>query len=166
MARGAGGFFPGVVTKYLARADPMPTKVLEQSCYFNPFSFPAVARAWLRYLDDFNDHTRNTFSGMSMRDRIKITYNCWGCTADQEAWILSVIDNVIQDARANDPASFFSCDELHTEWTYPDKLAESREWDHVVDVTDLFQQDTWPNFKNVSHRDTAVLDALWRSGSS
>ena len=64
MARGAGGdLFPGITTKFTARAFPAPASAIyKEACYYSIDFSKAVLRAFTNHLEEINDPSRGIFS--------------------------------------------------------------------------------------------------------
>uniref|UniRef100_A0A7S3SY20 FAD-binding PCMH-type domain-containing protein n=1 Tax=Emiliania huxleyi TaxID=2903 RepID=A0A7S3SY20_EMIHU len=62
MAKGGGGNFPGIVTKFEFDTDPVPSSVVSKSCMFGEWDGKRVLKAWTRHMYDMGDSKRQMFS--------------------------------------------------------------------------------------------------------
>jgi FAD/FMN-containing dehydrogenase len=69
LARGGGGFFPGVVTSFTASAVLAPRSVSKRKCVFNPTdgdTASAVVSGWVRSLKDVSEPNRHMFTHITV----------------------------------------------------------------------------------------------------
>ena len=62
MSKGAGGNFPGIVTKWIMQVYDMPSSVFIKSCHFGPWEGKKLLKVWSRKLPEFVKSERKMFS--------------------------------------------------------------------------------------------------------
>lgn len=103
MARGAGGEFPGVVTKFTALAAPKPTTIHTRACdrYGAFFVGQAVIREWARGLEETARSRRKMYSYIHFfpnTGMIWVRHKCFDCDADDLAWFIWKTSAIAQAA--------------------------------------------------------------------
>lgn len=151
MARGGGGTFPGIVTKFMAQAYPLEHDVVyNEKCGFEntALNMKALITAFLEHLDDINESSRQTFIGLSAeRAEAGIKFLCFGCTleklrelADFKEILFSRVREISPEARAN-------ChDQFHS---YEGYMLHETTWDDYVTSADFQKRSLWPEWINV-----------------
>jgi hypothetical protein len=99
MARGGGGEFPGLVTKFTMQAYPIPEDVHEEECDFKSQARTVVrgiTAAWLAQGAKMVDPQRKIFASMQLwappqPAMVRITIACVGCDASQKSFVSSTV---------------------------------------------------------------------------
>ncbi|KAL3902844.1 MAG: hypothetical protein SGPRY_011902, partial [Prymnesium sp.] len=99
MARGGGGEFPGVVTKFTAIAAPVPRTVHKRECDLEggQDGGKAVIQAWTRGLRETSKSARKMYSYVHFfpnTGSIGVSYNCFDCRAAELAWFVRKTDEI------------------------------------------------------------------------
>eukprot|EP00035_Acanthoeca_spectabilis_P017099 m.357149 g.357149 ORF g.357149 m.357149 type:complete len:919 (+) comp16612_c0_seq2:47-2803(+) len=95
VAKGGGGYFPGVVTSFTASAPPMPKAIHKRACHFdlrNASNAAAVVAAWERELRNTTQSARSIFNHLSffgppVHSGVYEGF-CFDCTEDMVEWFL------------------------------------------------------------------------------
>uniref|UniRef100_A0A7S3PCI4 Berberine/berberine-like domain-containing protein n=1 Tax=Amphora coffeiformis TaxID=265554 RepID=A0A7S3PCI4_9STRA len=150
MARGGGGLFPGIVTKFTARARPKPQAVLEAVCYLPLGSLEDAIEVWLQYLDEYNNPARKMFSDLTAdRNAARIEWNCWGCNQAETAAYEQIKETTKSQIAALLPGGVaaLNCENggATTTYTWEQKLL-SRTWDTYSIPSDLVSRPEWPEW--------------------
>lgn len=97
MANGAGGEFPGIVTKFRMQAYAAPDSVWERSCEFPSSAGKATVRKWLSKGPEMEDPARKLFSSLTIWDHGVLIFKvgCLGCSLEQQAWVNGVVDEIV-----------------------------------------------------------------------
>lgn len=149
MARGSGGLFPGIVTKFAAQAQPVPQSVVEDVCYYPLDIIKLTMEVWLKHLDYFNDPNSKVFSGLHYdRFYASIDWNCWQCNSDEFGRFMDVKESIKGEinARSNYDGRIF-CSPMLT-FNMEQKLL-SRGWDTYNTPQDFTSRPAWPEWRNI-----------------
>ncbi|KAL3893369.1 MAG: hypothetical protein SGPRY_014280, partial [Prymnesium sp.] len=99
MARGGGGEFPGVVTKFTALTGPEPVTVNTRNCDRGDVQVTgkAVIREWAKGLEETSQSERQMFSYIHLfpnLGEIWMRFFCFDCNATQLEWFESKTDEI------------------------------------------------------------------------
>lgn len=159
MARGGGGFFPGIVTKFSAQAFSIPELdlVVKETCSLpnNMVNMKAMLQAFLPRLDELNDATNPwSTSIQAQRPTVSLEFNCFGCSVDTLSAMDGLKNRLIEAMREHAPDSFPDCKrEFHTHESF---LLHQATWDDYLVPADLQRRSEWPEWFTVSVGPTRV----------
>lgn len=138
MARGSGGEFPGVVTKFIAQAYDMPSEVFEVRTTFRADQVKMLIKEWVSRLEELSDPSHSMFTYInSYLGAPVLVMDCYSCTEEQKAWMLAEFEEIASIAGGEGENSYWG-------GTWLDRLLKE-EWDDYTDANDLLlQQAEWP----------------------
>mmetsp|Transcript_18361 Transcript_18361/g.27269 ORF Transcript_18361/g.27269 Transcript_18361/m.27269 type:complete len:986 (-) Transcript_18361:49-3006(-) len=137
MARGSGGEFPGVVTKFIAQAYDIPDKVWAVKITFRSDQIGALLKEWTSRLDELSDPTRSMFTNIhSYMGNPIMAMSCYGCTDAQKEWMNTQFSEIADLAGGGT---------AYTAWagTWLDRLLKE-DWDEYDNMDDLMVKPEWP----------------------
>jgi len=101
MARGGGGNFPGIVTKFTVQAFKAPERLYAIDCEVSSQWGRALMRSWLGRLEDMVQPQRRVFTHITVWGRVnfKLSNICIDCDAEQRAWFEETVLGVAHAAK-------------------------------------------------------------------
>ena len=137
MARGAGGEFPGVVTKFIAQAYDMPTEVYEVSNSFPSDQVKPLIKAWAARIDELSDPSLSMFTYIhAYMGTPVLSMTCYSCTEAQKEYLMTQMEEISNVAGGGFGLTFWT-------GTWLDRLLKE-DWDDYENESDLMQQAEWP----------------------
>lgn len=154
MARGGGGLFPGIVTKFRAQAFPLDRDlVFKESCFFTntESNMKGLITSYFDRLNDINDGSRQMFVGLSaQRPSAELKFLCFGCSFDMLNAMTELKNEmiaIVQEISSPEEAEASCQGEFHS---YESYLLHEATWDDYLTPDDLQKRSMWPEWFNVS----------------
>jgi FAD/FMN-containing dehydrogenase len=100
LARGGGGNFPGIVTKFVVQAFDAPGVLTGKDCfYYTPEASKSLVKAWLSRLEEMSKPSHQMFTHIIFFNSnwIKFSNLCFDCSAEQLAWFENTIDDILDE---------------------------------------------------------------------
>jgi len=97
IAKGGGGNFPGIVTKFTMQAYDMPTEVYTMHCSFPANEAKIVIKNWLAQGQAMVEPQRKLFTSLQMWNRpavVDIVLYCFDCNVIEKQWLNSVMTSI------------------------------------------------------------------------
>jgi FAD binding domain len=137
MARGSGGEFPGIVTKFTVQAYEQPTEVWNMKISFQSNQIPALIREWSDRLDAMSNPAQSMFTSIvGFQATPILSMTCFSCDDSQKEFMKQNFDEITNIAGGG-----FG----YNEWlgTWLEQLLRE-EWDAYTSVDDLAVKPEWP----------------------
>jgi len=112
MARGGGGNFPGIVTKFMVQAFKAPRKLHGRDCIFNreaPVRGRTLLKEWLLRLHEMSEPQRKMSTHVEVWGQpphLRFRNLCFDCDSNQLAWFENMVQNIADGTGAGDCHSF------------------------------------------------------------
>jgi FAD/FMN-containing dehydrogenase len=151
MARGSGGEFPGVVTKFTVQAYNMPSEVFVVKNAFEYTQAKTLIKEWTARLDIFSDPSRKMFSHISsFNGTADLGMACFSCTEDEKQWMIALFDEIANSAGGGGAGTY-----VYWGGTWLDRLLKET-WDDFEEDQDLLTNypewpEVWTTLANGAH---------------
>lgn len=137
IARGGGGEFPGIVTKFTVQAYDQPTEVWTLKIAFQSSQTGALIRAWSERLEALSNPAHSMFIAViGFKGTPLLSMTCFSCDDSQREFMKQQFDEITSVAGGG---------EGYNEWlgTWIDRLLQE-DWDAYETVEDLAVKPEWP----------------------
>ncbi|KAG7354540.1 FAD linked oxidase-like protein [Nitzschia inconspicua] len=137
MARGSGGEFPGIVTKFTVQAYDEPTEVWALKITFEANQIQTLIKTWSDRLETLSDPARSMFTSIvGFQGAPILGMTCFSCDESQKGFMKQQFDEITNAAGGG-----FGYNEWLGSWL--DRLL-AEDWDGYNTVEDLAVKEDWP----------------------
>ena len=137
MARGSGGEFPGIVTKFTALAYTQPSEVWIIEQKFHSTQIPQLVQAWADRVVMMSNPVHSMFAPITIHTgKARLYMTCFDCTDPQKQFMKDQFDDISNLAGGGHE---------YYEWTgtWMDRLLKET-WDAYDSPRDLAIKSSWP----------------------
>jgi FAD/FMN-containing dehydrogenase len=137
MARGSGGEFPGIVTKFTVQAYDQPSEVWNKKILFQSSQLPQLIQAWSNRIEAISNPVQSMFTSMvGFKGAPILSMTCFSCDSSQKEFMQQQFDEITEAAGGGYG---------YNEWigTWQENLLRE-DWDGYDTVDDLASKPEWP----------------------